>query len=188
MQRRHVFRRIALASCAAMPVPMIVGCPAQTPSNAIAAETTRAIFQSPCAQDVIDCTTSWPVAVAGFAALPGQTVTQTDLGYLVEQPGALGLVPVYLIGSASTMGDGATQSTYSWSSGATQGDPCRLTPGDEFSTFPNPTVYLAPGFHNIRLTVENNIVRDVVESEVCGVLGESIPSFDFVELEVEVCD
>jgi len=188
MQRRHVFRRIALASCAAIPVPIIAGCPAQTQGNALAAETTRATFQSPCAQHVIDCTTSWPVAIAGVAALLGQSVTKTATGYLVEQLGAPGSVPVYLIGSTSTVGDGATELTYSWSSGATRGDPCRPTPGRQFSTFPNPTVFLAPGFHNIRLTVENNIVQDVVESAACGVVGRNIPNFDFVELEVEVRD
>ena len=164
----------------------VVGCPAQQAPTVLPAESARVAFQSPCAQNVIECTSSWPVAVASVAARHGQTVTETDTGFLVRQPYATGSVSVSLVGDQSTAGQGATQLNHTWSYGAIEDDPCTLTPGQTFASEANPSVELEPGFHYIRLTVENDIIRPSVESPTCGVFGENIPSFDFVELEIEV--
>lgn len=167
-------------------IAILPGCTAEPSGPVIESVSARVAFQSPCAQNAIECTSSWPVAIAGVRDVSGQTVTETDTGFIVVADRAHGSVPVHLRGSESTAGDGATQLRYSWSTGATQDDPCTLSPGEEFSTAANPVVNLAPGLHYVRLTVENDIIRDVVESETCGVFGENIPSFDFVELEIDV--
>lgn len=174
------------AAALAFALVAISGCPAQPAGPVLSPVSQRVAFQSPCAQNAIECTSSWPVAIARVREVGSQIVTETDAGFIVRLPGAHGSVPVHLSGSDSTAGDGATQLSFSWSAAATQDDPCELTPGDEFSTLANPVVNLAIGLHYIRLTVENDIIRDVVESETCGVFGENIPSFDFVELEIDV--
>jgi hypothetical protein len=66
--------------------------------------------------------------------------------------------------------------------------PCTLAPGTIFSAAVSPTIALQAGFHYIRLTVRNDIIRDEVNTETCGVIGRDIPSFDFVELEIEARD
>jgi len=186
MRFAYGHRWVAIGLLALVALLPLAGCPVRTSGNVIPPDSARVAFQSPCAQNVIECTSSWPVAIAGVRAGHGQTVTETETGYIVRRPHASGSVPVWLVGEESTAGEGATRLSYSWSSGAAQDDPCTLTPGDEFATVANPTVNLAPGFHYIRLTVENDIIRAVVASEACGVFGENIPSFDFVELEIEV--
>lgn len=174
------------AAALALAVVALTGCPAQPSGPVLSPVSQRVAFQSPCAQNAIECTSSWPVAIARVREVGSQIVTETDAGFIVRLPGAQSSVPVHLAGSDSTAGNGATQISFSWSAAATQDDPCELTPGDEFSTLADPVVNLAIGLHYIRLTVENDIIRDVVESETCGVFGQNIPSFDFVELEIDV--
>jgi hypothetical protein len=170
---------------------MLAGCtvpPTTPPTNAIPAGTARVAIQSQCAQNVITCTSSWPTATMRVEANEGSTVTMTASGFLVagDTPTGPEGLAVNFIGTDSDAGNGAATITYSWSYGASDEDPCSLAPGIEFSTEANPTATLAPGFHYIRLTVRNDIVRDRVESDTCGLVGENVASFDFVELEVEV--
>lgn len=166
------------------------GCPPPPPEPVgLPPENARVAFASQCALNVITCTVSWPDAVYDIEARPGQTVTRTATGFLVERPGDDDdSEAVQFIGDISQPGQGATALTFQWTSGASDADPCTLAPGDAFSTEPNPLVDLQEGLHYIRLTVRNDIIRDEVPSDDCGVIGTNIPSFDFVELEVEVRD
>ncbi len=164
----------------------MVSCTIQPVATALPAVSARVAFQSPCAQNAIECTSSWPTAVASVEAIEGQTVTPTAAGFLIEAPSNTSGIPVQFVGDGSTLGNGATVLTYSWTSNATEDAPCVLTPGEAFATTARPIARLAPGFHYIRLTVENDIIRDSVESDACGVFGTDIPSFDFIEVEVEV--
>ncbi|NOX58692.1 MAG: hypothetical protein GXP29_07520 [Planctomycetes bacterium] len=151
-------------------------------------ETARVAIQSQCAQNVINCTTSWPTAVFTVEAMDGQSVTLTDTGFLVEGTDGNGQEMVRLVGSNSTPGDGAAFSSFKWTSGASDEDPKTLAPGNQFSTDADNNVLLAVGFHYIRLTVENDIIREEVQSDEFGLIAENVPSFDFVELEIEVRD
>lgn len=146
----------------------------------------RGSFASQCALNVIVCTTSWPTAALDVLALPGQTVTPTASGYLVIDSNGSGNEEVQLIGSNSTAGDGATSIEYEWSYGATDDDPRTLAAGTIFSREADPKIVLKTGFHYIRLTVRNDIIRDQVTSPDYGVLFENVPSFDFQEVEIEV--
>ena len=157
-------------------------------ANPLPAETARVAIQSQCAQNVINCTTSWPTANFTVEAMTGQTVTLTNTGFLVEGTDGNGQETVRLIGSNSTPGDGAEFTLFRWTSGATDTDPQTLFPGTQFSTEADNEVLLATGFHYIRLRVENDIIRDEVQTEQFGVIAQDVPSFDFVELEVEVKD
>lgn len=172
------------------------GCPPAAPQG-LPADNQRATFASQCALNVITCTTSWPEAVAkvangegiGVEPLDGQTVTATDAGFLVEGSDGNGVEPVQLIGSDSVVGDTASGLSYSWSSGATDNNPCELNHGDEFSTESDPQVSLLEGFHYIRLFVQNDIVRDNVEAQGCEEDAfTNVRSFDWVEIEIEVRD
>ncbi len=173
-------------SITAMMGGFFVGCAPVQVDNAIPAGQARVAFQSQCAQNVIECTSSWPTAMASIASTPGSTVTETDTGFLVEADAGWGGLEVRFLGSNSEAGAGASSLSFSWSVGATDSDPCLLTPGMEFSTEADPTAVLAPGLHYVRLTVENDIIREEVVSDACGVIGMNIASFDFIEFEVEV--
>jgi len=165
----------------------VAGCAVEpTTANVLPATSARVAFQSPCAQNAIECTSSWPTAIASVEAREGQTVTTTTAGFLVNAPGSSSSVPVQFVGDDSILGNDATILNYSWTYGASQDDPCFLTPGEEFAITARPIAHLAPGLHYIRLTVENDIVRDTVESPVCGIFGTDITSFDFIEFEVEI--
>ena len=156
-------------------------------SDALPAETARVALQSQCAQNIITCTRSFPTAVIDVGAFHGQTVTATDSGFLIEQPGYHGEpFLVRLIGGGSLMGRNAETLTFSWSAAATDSDPCSLTPGAEFSSQPNPLVRLEPGLHYIRLTVTNDNILGVLESPQCGVIGQNVPAFHFIEVELDV--
>jgi len=152
----------------------------------------RSAFQSQCAQNVLECTTIWPEAVAtldlsrrvpdqAFSFMPGGT------DFVVTGSDGDGSELVPLRGDQSTLGDGATVLTYSWSHAAADGNQCTLVPGPQFSTDPNPTQRMAAGFHYIRLTVTNDNVRDLTSNQ-CGLIAPSAPLFDFVEFEIEVRD
>lgn len=177
---------------AAMGFPMLAivcGCVVQPGGNGdgvLRAEQQRTAFQSQCAQNVITCTRRFPTAVVTVQARSGQTVSATDSGFLIADSHATGSVRVQLVGSGSLPGEEATLLTYRWSSGATDDDPCTMTPGEEFSTQADPQVLLERGFHYIRLFVENDVMFPRIESAMCGVLGENIPGFHFVEVEIEV--
>ena len=93
-----------------------------------------------------------------------------------------------VIQALSTLGNGATQISYSWSTGATDDDPCTLTAGTEFSDAADPQVLLEEGFHYIRLTVENDVIQATLVLEGCDTTVENVPASDFVEVEVEVRD
>ncbi len=90
---------------------------------AIPAETARVAIQSQCAQNVINCTTSWPVAMFQVEAGNGQMVTLTDTGYLIEGSDGNGQERVRFVGSNSNPGDGATLTSFRWTSGATDEGP-----------------------------------------------------------------
>ncbi|MBI4717388.1 MAG: hypothetical protein HY763_06260 [Planctomycetes bacterium] len=177
---RHLVFLAAIGLCAG-------GCPNTTggPTGALPSETARVAIQSQCAQNVITCTRSFPTAVASVTARQSQTVTPTDEGFVVNT-GVYGPAVVQLRGSDSEPGLNATRLAFSWSSGATDTDPCTVMPGTEFSTEADPAVLLEPGLHYIRLTVTNDNILGRLESEQCGVLGENIPAFHFVEVEVDV--
>jgi len=125
--------------------------------------------------------------VATVAALDGQTVTTTDgVSYIVTGTSEQGGFDVQLSAADSMAGNGGMSLTYSWSSGATDTNSCTLADGAAFSTEDMPLQRMDIGIHYIRLRVENDIIRDVVESDTCGVIGENIASFHFVEIVVDV--
>ncbi|MCA9253892.1 MAG: hypothetical protein KDA54_22420 [Phycisphaerales bacterium] len=163
------------------------GCVEQAP-QALQPETARVAIQSQCAQNVINCTTSWPEAAFIVEAMDGQSVSLTDTGFLVEGTDGNGWETVRLDGSASISGDGASITAFEWSSGATDEDPTTLDAGTIFATGSTVNQPMAVGFHYIRLTVKNDIIRDLVVSDEFGLLFQDVPSFDFVELEIEVRD
>ncbi|HRX87065.1 MAG TPA: hypothetical protein P5572_18730 [Phycisphaerae bacterium] len=182
-RNRSVFGLLGLVVAAAG----LAGCPSAPPDdNSIPATNQRVAFQSQCALNVVECTTSWPTAVASVVAGDGQAVTANSNGYRVVVYGGSGGVPVSFRGADSIAGNGATTLEHHWSYGATDADPCTLAPGTEVSTAVNPTLELAEGFHYIRLFVINNVLRDEVIGDGCGVVATDTGSFDFVELEVEV--
>ena len=157
-------------------------------AQGLAPEGQRAAFQSQCAQNVITCTVSFPVAVIGTGFLPGQVVTTTPAGLRIDGQDGDGVELVQLVGSGSTAGQGATQIFYSWSAGAIDPDPCTLTAGAEFSTQADPQVLLQAGFHYIRLTVRNDLPPiDSLDAGACGTFT-NYPRQDFEEFEIEVVD
>ncbi|GJM25802.1 MAG: hypothetical protein DHS20C16_22170 [Phycisphaerae bacterium] len=174
-------------SAAAFGILVTGGCVEPLP-QALAPETARVAIQSQCAQNVINCTTSWPEAVISVEAIGGQTVSLTDTGFLVEGSDGNGQETVRLVGTGSVPGDGATIASFEWSSGATDEDPTTLAAGTVFSDDSTDDVPMGVGFHYIRLTVKNDIIRDLVVSDEFGLLFQDVPSFDFVELEIEVRD
>jgi len=170
-------------------LPLLGGCPqmmTSQPGSSLSAEATRSTIASQCAQAVIACTTSWPTAAASVVALAGQTVTQTGNTFIVTGKADLGGLDVQLSGSDSMAGNGAMSLSYSWSTGATDVDPCSLADGEAFSSDEMPLQRMDLGVHYIRLRVENDIIRDAVNTDACGVFGENIPSFDFIEIVVDV--
>lgn len=152
-------------------------------------EQPRVATQSQCAQNVITCTTVFPEAVITANAVdnPAQQISLTETGFLVEGDGNGAGELVQLIGSLSRLGDNAANLTYSWSSAATDDDPCTLAPGTQFSTQADPEVGLSVGFHYIRLTVTNDNEVDLF-SEACGIDQLDVPASDFLEVEIEVRD
>lgn len=187
----------AINRCVSAPVMLVVliaglaGCePPPLPNgnpDLIPASNQRVAFQSQCAQNVTVCTTSWPTAIATVVESDGQTVTEVSSNsFLVEATGGSDGVQVQFRGSETKMGETSTMLVFRWSFGAIDDDPCTMAPGTEVSTEVNPKLLLAPGFHYIRLFVINNVIRDVVSSQECGIIAEDTGSFDFVELEVEV--
>lgn len=159
-----------------------------SPATVLPAEGARVAFQSQCAQNVITCTTSFPVAVAEVVAGEGQTVTKTETGYLVQGNDGDGVEIVNLVGSRSTMGVGASEIVHAWSYGATDGDPLTLRPGTVFSVAADFSVQMAVGLHYVRLSVVNDLIEEELVSDEFGVIGTNVPKSDFVELEIEVRD
>lgn len=178
-----------LMTMTAMLLPVLgVGCNgAGIGGTSLPAEQPRVAIQSQCAQNVIECTTVWPTAVVTVMAGENQQISLTETGFLVQGDGGGGGELIQLIGSGSRLGDNATTISHSWSSGATDTDPCTLAAGEEFSTQPDPQVFLAAGFHYIRLTVTNDNEVDI-ESAACGLNLLDVNPFDFVEIEIEVRD
>lgn len=170
---------LSLSACPTMP-------PDQAKPNVLPPEQLRVAFQSQCAQNVIECTGSWPTAVVTIDPLASQTITETATGFILTDPNGGDSVTVQLIGSDSLAGEGAVALTHSWSSSAVIDDPCSLPPGTEFSSEENPTIEMAPGFHYIRLTVSNDIIRDQVPLEGCDNVLMNVASFDFLEIELEI--
>ena len=125
------------------------GCPSPIPTEpaGLEPETVRVAFKSQCALNVIECTSSWPTAVASVVSGCCQTVTETDTGFVVQGSDGDGAEWVRLVASDSVMGNGATRISYSWSSRADDDDPRTLDPGEEFSTAADPEVLLQEGFH-----------------------------------------
>lgn len=177
-----IFAAFAVAAiitgCVTVPDPQAQIIPATT--------NPRVAFQSQCAQNVVECTSSWPTVSASVAAMAGQTVTVTSNGYLVEETGGSGAVEVQFLGVSSEPGSTASDINYEWSYGASDTDPCTLAAGTVASTETNPELLLAEGFHYIRLTVQNQVLDAPIESDECGVISQDTGKFDFVELEVEV--
>ena len=151
-------------------------------------ETQRAAFQSQCAQNVITCTVSFPEAVVRVEATGNQQATETAAGFRVRGYDGDGVEIVQLIGSDSNRGQGASEIFYSWSVGASDGDPCTLVPGEPFSTEANPQVLLQARLHYVRLTVTNDLPPlDTIDSPECGTF-ENFRKQDFQEVEIEVVD
>lgn len=168
---------------------LLAGCnpaPIAEAPTGLAAQQRRSAFQSLCAQNAVECTSSWPTPSIDVEALGGQTVTASATGFVVESLHAKGAVWVQLIGSGSDAGTGANVLTYAWSAGASDADPCTLGAGTSFSTEADPQIELQPGFHYIRLTVMNEIIREVVPVLGCATTLENVASFDFLEVEIEV--
>lgn len=163
--------------------------PADTREPIAAATVTRTPFASSCAQNVVNCTTSFPVAVVDVAADASQTVTETDEGFLVEGSSESGAEVVNLIGANSAIGNTANELFFSWSVNATDDNPCTLAPGTEVSTNANDSILLAVGTHYVRLTVRNDLIREAENSGIggCGVIPEDFKS-DFREVAIEVRD
>lgn len=195
---RRNFERAAIRTCVLL-LALGTGCetnPIPEPSNnadiiqlpdgTLPAESTRVAFQSQCAQNVIECTSSWPVAVAHVESKPDQSITETAEGFLIQDTDGDGFENVCLVGSDSQLGDGADFLFYSWSFGANDSDPRTLQPGTEFSQQADPQVPMQVGLHYIRLTVRNDIVRETIESPEFGIIAEDTASFDFVELQIEI--
>ncbi len=145
-------------------------------------------LQSQCGQAIIECTSSWPTPLIVVQARNGQIVTSTATGFIVQGSDANARELVQFIGGNTTLGAGATEVSYRWSSGAVDVDPCTLAPGEELSTDADPQLLLAEGFHYIRLTVENDIVEASLVLDGCGTTLEDVPNSDFLEIEVEVRD
>lgn len=177
------------ANCAAPPPPP----PQQQPIPADNAA--RETFASQCAQNVITCTTSFPVAILDVHAGQGQVVTQTIDGFRVEGSDGDGVERVQFIGGGSLMvesteGNNASMIFYEWSYGATDEDLCTLTPGTTFSHDANPLALLQVGIHYIRLHVSNDLTygQESLLLEECGQIGQNNPKADFEEVRVEVID
>lgn len=162
-----------------------------TPTDpGLVATTQRAAFQSQCAQNVLECTTIWPEAVAQIdpsRRQDGQAYFTLGNKIIVNNDDGDGSELVPLRGDLSELGDEATTLTYAWSHAATDGDKCTLTAGPVFSTDANPLQRMAVGFHYVRLTVTNDNIRDIFSDE-CGLIAPASGLFDFVEFEIEVRD
>ena len=158
------------------------------PPNSLPTEDKRVAIQSQCAQNVLECTNSWPRGVIDIVTASGQAVTETADGFLIEGTDGDEVELVQLIGNGSEMGEGASLILYSWSYGATDEDPRTLGPGVEFSTKVDPAVRMEAGFHYIRLSVANDIICEFVQSPQFGVLAENVPASDFIEIQIEVRD
>ncbi len=168
---------------------LTVGCPQVTVpqlSSSLSAEASRSTIASQCAQAVFTCTSSWPTAVPTVVAIEGQTVTATDDGFTITGQSDQGGFDVQLSASDSIAGNGAMSLTYRWSTGATDTDPCTLADGQAFSSEEMPLQRMDIGVHYIRLRVENDIIREIIDTDSCGVIGEDIASYHFVEIVVEV--
>ncbi|MHC5109782.1 MAG: hypothetical protein ACYTHJ_07890 [Planctomycetota bacterium] len=180
----HVLRAATLTCLLAA-----VGCtmtPVVQEPDGVAPQQRRSAFQSLCAQNAVECTSSWPTPIFAPVAGEGQTVAETDEGYRITGPLAQGALTVQLDGSESTAGTDATQINFTWTINATDDDPCELTPGEELSDEETATAVLQPGFHYVRLFVTNNIIRDEVVVEGCEETREDVESFDFLEVELEI--
>lgn len=158
-----------------------------------AEDTARFALQSQCGQAVIECTSDWPIPRINVLAGDGQTVTATETGFLVQGSDANGQELVQLIGSNSS-GTGTKDPpvdvtlSFSWTSLAIDTDPCTLDSGDEFSTDVDPVVLLEAGFHYIRLSLANDILQAELVLADCDTTLQDVPSFDFLEIEIEVRD
>ncbi len=168
---------------------LLGGCnpqPVAEAPNGLAAQQRRSAFQSLCAQNAVECTSSWPTPSIDVEALEGQTVAPGETGFVVEASEVGGAVLVQLIGSGSDAGTESDVLTFSWSAAATDTDGCTVAAGEEFSTEADPQIELQPGFHYIRLTVMNDVIRDAVPVVGCDTTLQNVASFDFLEVEIEV--
>lgn len=175
---------MAMDSC---PITVV---PVPPPANSLPGSgVNRTPFASSCAQNVVLCTTSFPDAAVSVVPSAGQSVSATTspVGFIVNGSDGDGFETVQLRSTGTTMGNGATTLMYSWSYGATDANPCTLTPGTVFSTDANPDVPMLVGVHYIRLYVENELIRAVEESGVpaCETIPEG-PKSDFVEMVIDV--
>lgn len=159
-----------------------------TQDRGIAAENQRVAFQSQCAQNVITCTVQFPKPKIQVFAGPGQQVTQTAKGFLIQGSGGDGSEIVNLVGSNSGAGNNATALYYAWSTGASDSNPLTLAAGPVFSTEANPSVRLAEGLHYVRLRLQNDIFRDEIQSPTGETILRNTYLFDFVEVEIDVRD
>lgn len=154
-----------------------------------AATVTRAPFASQCAELAGLCTSSFPQAALSVSAADGQAIslTQDPEGFIVQGTDGDGIEMVSLRGSASAMGNTATELFYSWSYGATDEDVCTRSAGIEFSTEANPEIAMETGIHYIRLTVRNELPLVDVTLDECDDLTQEF-KFDYKEVVIEVRD
>lgn len=159
-----------------------------------ASAVTRLPFTTQCGQFAGLCTSSFPTPVLNIDSRTGQNVTSTSdpFGFIVQGSDGDGSEIVIFKGGASRPGATATEITYSWTSGATDDNPCTLEPGPEFSTDPDVEIAMQAGLHYIRLTVTNDLplLQDQLPQNVidtCGTLAQSF-KFDSIEVLVDVRD
>ena len=199
----------------ASPVVIVVGlvlvtsgCPdtdVVDPDVIRASSVQRAPYESWCAQLVMTCTSSWPLPIMDVAVGAGQTVVRTlePPGFVINGSDGDGVETVSFLGNRSGPGSADAcrpddpdalkpppeEMHFSWSYGATEEDPCLLTPGTEFSTEADPTVTLEAGVHYIRVWLRNEQEHDAQMSgvEACGMIPADFKR-DFVERRIEVRD
>ena len=93
-----------LACCCAVMFNMGANCGAPPAAQAIPADQiVRVAFASQCAQNVVECTTSWPQAVFNIMSSGGQTVTLSGVRYIVQGTDGNGMELVQFQGSNSVL-------------------------------------------------------------------------------------
>lgn len=200
MKHNHPIRSFLRTACGlggALALNLGANCGAPPPvAQAIPADNAaRQAFASQCAQNVINCTSSFPVAILDVAAGQGQIVTRTNVGFMIQGSDSDGVELVRFLGAGSLIaesmvGNNASMIFYDWTYAATDDDPCTLTPGPSFSNEANPQALLQVGVHYIRLHVSNDLAygQESLLLEECGQIGQDIPKSDFEEVTIEIRD
>lgn len=190
-EMRSVCGAVGLLGCAIVAAATLSCTPLQDMNDepsGFEPQQRRSAFQSLCALSAVECTTSWPTADIAILVGEGQAVGgNADIRFTVTGTPEDGAIPVTFDGSGSMAGVGAMDLSFEWSLNAADEEMCTLEPGEIIGTTEMVEILLQPGFHYVRLYVENDIIREEVPVAGCETL-EDVPSFDFLEVEVEVVD